>query len=102
MKANPVRDVRRLRYVTEGFHTWTVEEVRRFEERHAIGTKARLALALLLYLGIRRGDVVRLWQYIKMGLPSRPPVRRSTRACRSRINRSWRISQVVAATPAGK
>src|ERR1700752_2809269 len=43
-----------------GFHTWSVDEVRRFEERHPPGTKARLALALLLYLGVRRGDVVKL------------------------------------------
>jgi integrase len=60
MRTNPARDVRRIRYATEGFHTWTVDEVARFEARHPIGTKARLALALLLFLGVRRGDVVRL------------------------------------------
>src|SRR5689334_14837026 len=43
-----------------GHHTWTVEEVRQFEERHPIGTKARLALALLLWTGVRRSDVVTL------------------------------------------
>ena len=43
-----------------GFHTWTEDEVERYEERHPIGTKARLALVLLLYTGVRRGDVVRL------------------------------------------
>ena len=68
MRINPARDIRRLWYATEGFHTWTVEEVRQFEDRHAIGTKARLALALLLYLGVRRGDVVRLGrQQVKDG-----------------------------------
>lgn len=68
MRANPARDVRRIRYATEGFHTWTVEEVEQFERRHPIGTKARLALALLLYLGVRRGDVVRLGrQHVKDG-----------------------------------
>ena len=35
-----------------------VEQVRQFEERHPVGTKARLALALLLFLGVRRGDLV--------------------------------------------
>jgi site-specific recombinase XerD len=44
----------------EGFHPWTVEEVHQFEARHPIGTKARLALALLLYTGARRSDAVRL------------------------------------------
>ena len=43
-----------------GFHTWTVEEVARYQERHKIGTRARLALDLLLYLGQRRSDIIRL------------------------------------------
>jgi integrase len=47
-----------LRKVTGGFHAWTPDEVRAFEARHPIGSKARLALALLLYTGARRGDVV--------------------------------------------
>jgi integrase len=60
MDRNPARDVRRFKYATSGFHTWTVSEVAQFEERWPIGTKPRLALALLLFLGVRRGDVVRL------------------------------------------
>jgi integrase len=32
----------------------------RYEDRHPIGTKARLAFDLLLYTGVRRSDVVRL------------------------------------------
>ena len=58
---NPARDVTYLRSNNpSGFHTWTLEEVRQFEERHAIGTKARLALALLLFTGQRRSDITRL------------------------------------------
>ena len=49
-----------LRYATDGFHTWTPDEVKQFEAHHKIGTKARLALALMLYLGVRRGDAVTL------------------------------------------
>lgn len=60
MRANPAREVRRISYATGGFHTWTSEEVRQFEARHPIGTKARLAMALLLFLGVRRQDVVQL------------------------------------------
>ena len=33
---------------------------RMFEAHHAIGTRPRLALALLLYTGQRRGDVLRM------------------------------------------
>jgi hypothetical protein len=61
MRLNPARDVRKLRYASDGYHTWTVDEVRQYESRYLIGTKARLALALLLYLGVRRGDVVNAW-----------------------------------------
>ncbi len=60
MKSNPARDVRRIKYETEGFHTWTPDEFAQFETRHPIGTKAHLALALLLYTGTRRGDMVTL------------------------------------------
>ena len=44
----------------DGFHTWTRAEVERFEARWPIGTKPRLALALLLYTGVRRSDLVKL------------------------------------------
>ena len=55
---NPAKDVPYLKGSATGFHTWTIEEVRRYEERHPIGTKARVALALLLLTGQRRGDII--------------------------------------------
>jgi integrase len=58
---NPVRDVELVSVPRSGgFHSWTLEEVRRFEDRHPVGTKARLAMAILLYTACRREDVVRL------------------------------------------
>jgi integrase len=60
MKSNPARDVRRKKCATNGFYTWTLSDLTAFENRHPIGSKARLALSLLLYLGVRRGDLVRL------------------------------------------
>jgi integrase len=58
---NPARDVPLLKSNNpDGYHTWTVDEVCQFGERHPIGTKARLALALLLYTGQRRSDITRL------------------------------------------
>jgi integrase/recombinase XerD len=57
---NPTRDVAPVRYLEKGHHTWTLDEVEAFEARHALGTKARLAMALLLYTACRREDVVRL------------------------------------------
>jgi integrase len=58
--SNPARDVPYFPSKGPGWHTWTVEEVRQYEARHPVGTKARLALDLLLYTGVRRSDVVRL------------------------------------------
>ncbi len=60
LDVNPATDVKRLRSSSEGFHTWTDDEVARFEAHHQIGTKARLAFALLRYTGVRRSDVVKL------------------------------------------
>lgn len=65
---NPARDVPYLKAKGDGFHSWTMEEVRQFEDHHPIGSKPRLALALMLYTGQRRSDIVRLGpQHIKDG-----------------------------------
>jgi integrase/recombinase XerD len=56
---DPARDVHLIRYVTSGHHSWSLAEVAAFEEKFPVGTKARLALALLLYTACRREDVVR-------------------------------------------
>ena len=57
---NPTRDVRSIRVKSEGFHSWSDAEIAQFEKRHPVGSRARLALALLLYTGQRRSDIVRL------------------------------------------
>lgn len=58
VEANPAREIAYLKGKPGGFHSWTPDEVEQFEAHHALGTKARLALALLLYSGQRRSDVV--------------------------------------------
>jgi integrase len=51
-----------------GHHTWTEAEIASYHSAHPIGTKARLALDLMLWTGCRRGDVVRLGrQHMKDG-----------------------------------
>ena len=57
---DPTTGVRPLRHRTEGFHAWSDDEIGAFEKAHPVGTRARLAMALLLYTGSRRGDVVKL------------------------------------------
>jgi integrase len=63
---NPARLVKRFKIKGEGFHTWSDDEVARYVERHPAGTKAHLALTLMLYTGQRRSDIIRLgWQHVR-------------------------------------
>lgn len=65
---DPAREVARFKISGDGFRPWTLEDVAQFEKRHGIGTRARLALALLLYTGQRRSDVIRFGkQHVKNG-----------------------------------
>ena len=65
---NPAREVRYVSNATLGHHSWTKDEVDQYEQRHPVGSKARLALALLMWTGVRRSDVVLLGkQHIRDG-----------------------------------
>ena len=54
---DPVRDTRPPKAESEGYHRWSEEELAQFEAAHPLGTKPRLAFALLLYGAQRSGDV---------------------------------------------
>lgn len=45
---------------TTGFLAWTMADVAAFEERWPLGTRERVAFAVLYWTGLRRGDAVRL------------------------------------------
>jgi len=65
ISANPAHAVKGFSKKTRGFHTWTEAEIAAYETRHPEGTKARLALVLLLYTAQRRSDVVAMgWEKI--------------------------------------
>lgn len=73
---NAAKDIPYISSVTEGFYTWTPEDVETFEAAYAPGSKERRALALLLYAGPRRSDVVRFGrQMIRDGWLSYRPVK---------------------------
>jgi integrase len=60
-KKNPARDVGKLPSLNpDGIRAWSEADAARYEARHPVGTRARLAFDLLLYTGVRRSDVVRL------------------------------------------
>src|ERR1022692_4688387 len=64
---NPTIGVKKLKYVSAGHHTWTTEEIEQFNQRHPIGTQARLALDILFYTTGPRGA------------PARPGIQRMRR-----------------------
>lgn len=68
-KDDPTVGIKRIKNRTDGFHTWTEAEIAQFEATHPIGTKARLALGLLLFTAQRRSDVVRMGrQHVRDGV----------------------------------
>jgi len=69
LRSDPTANIKQRPVKGDGFHTWTEDEIAQFEAHHPIGTKPRLALALLLYTAQRRSDVVRMGrQHIKDGV----------------------------------
>lgn len=57
---NPATGIDRLREKAEGIPTWSEDDIRAFEARWPIGTKERLAFALLLHTAQRKSDVIRM------------------------------------------
>lgn len=64
---DPTVGIKKIIVDTDGFHIWTEDEVARFEACHPLGSRARLALALLLYTGVRRSDLVKLGPQLRDG-----------------------------------
>lgn len=55
--SNPVEDADRVgKLRLTGIHTWTEAEITQYKRRHPMGTKARLALEIILWTLLRRGD----------------------------------------------
>jgi integrase len=94
---DPTVGVRPIVSKTTGHHSWTEEEIAQFEKIHAVGTRARLAFALLLYTGQRRSDVVRMGrQHIKEGCIA---VRQQKTGWSGQIPVLPELSHIITATP---
>jgi integrase len=66
---DPTAGVHGPKLRSAGFYSWTEEDIAAFEAKHPLGSRARLALALLLYSAQRRADVIRLGrQHLRDGL----------------------------------
>jgi integrase len=68
---DPTVGIKTLKVRSAGFLTWGEDQIAAYRKRHALGTKARLALELLVNTGQRRSDVVRMGrQHIRDGILS--------------------------------
>jgi integrase len=95
---NPAAGVKLPSLKTAGYHGWTEAEIEQFQVYHGPGTKARVALALLLYTGQRRGDVIGLGrQHIRDGFIN---VRQQKTGTELAIPIHATLASVIAETPA--
>ncbi len=59
IEENPAKGIPKLNK-SDGFHTWTEQELTTFRAMYPLGTTARVAIELMLNVGARRSDVVKL------------------------------------------
>jgi integrase len=69
ISADPTENIKvKLPRASEGLRAWGEEQIAAFRSRHALGTRQRLALELLLNTAQRRGDAIRMGpQHVRDG-----------------------------------
>jgi len=71
LEVNPVIGISKVSVKSDGFHTWTVDQVEKYRAHHKVGTRPRLAIDILLFLGLRRSDAIVVGrQHLKDGVIS--------------------------------
>jgi integrase len=95
LETNPAAGVARLdEEEGDGYHTWTEEEVAIAEKAWPLGTRERVALDVLRFTGLRKGDACRLGkQHVRNGV-----FRIATEKSRGKIEVVAPILPVLAAT----
>jgi integrase len=98
LEANPCEGVKIVkRPKTGGFKEGTEEEIAKFEARWPLGTRERLALAIFLETGLRRGDAAQLGrQHLRDGMIA---IRTEKAGQPVRIPVSDALAAAIAATP---
>jgi integrase len=97
--SDPTADFAPVKAKAGRIHTWTEAEIEQFEHRHPVGSRARLAMALLLYTGQRRSDVVRMGpQHIRRGVLSIMQQKTGTELA---VPVHPRLAEIIAATECG-
>lgn len=60
LKPNPAGEIEKRKVMTEGFEPWEPEDISKYFACHRLGSKAHLAMMLLLEIAPRRADLVKL------------------------------------------
>lgn len=97
---NPAKAVRSVKAKGDGFHEWTEPEIAKFQKKHAVGTKARLALEIFLCTAQRRSDAASMGE-----APDKPgyvKVRQLKTDAFLTIRMHRDLKAAVAACPSGK
>jgi integrase len=103
LRTDPTWGIRLKMPKSDGHATWSEDAIAAFEAHHPIGSKPRLALALGLFTGQRRGDVIRIGrQHIRDGvLTVRPEKTKNTTAVTLVIPVHPELQAIIEATPIG-
>jgi integrase len=96
---DPTQGIKLKRAKSDGIHTWSESEIEQFEKVHAIGTMARVALAIGVYTGLRRSDAVGIGpQHVRDGILS---VKQEKTGGALRIPLHTDLQAILTATPSG-
>ncbi len=57
---NPTKGIEKYTIDSDGYHTWTEDEIAQYYEVHKLGSLPYLAMTLMLWTAAARGDAVRL------------------------------------------
>lgn len=69
IETDPTDSVKAVRKKTDGFLPWDETDIARFQAKWPLGTRERVAMDILYYTGLRRGDAVQFGrQHIKDGV----------------------------------
>jgi integrase len=99
VRSDPTWGIRIKVPKSDGHHTWTEDEIATFEAHHPVGSKPRLALALGVYTGQRRGDVIYIGrQHIRDGVLT---VRQAKTGATLALPVHPELERIIAATPLG-
>lgn len=103
VRVNPTEGVEAVRTGGgPGFPIWTEDDVEKYEARWPVGTRPRVALDVIRYTGLRRGDACRLGRpHVKDGI-ARIATEKSQYEIRVALRLPQELLVTIAAGPCGE